>query len=103
MEFFSVLWHFVAVCSIASTRSLQLLAFITIQPGTDATLAPTDKISLASLVQALCLTGGYYTGNTWRGAWKESYRFYRHVVSVKDYFNLNIKKHRKSTGSNTWM
>ena len=44
-------------------QSLQRLAFIAIQPGTDGTLAPTDKISLASLIQAVALTAAYYPGN----------------------------------------
>lgn len=67
--FYAVLLCFMSFCGSVvvlpvSAQSLQLLAFITIQPGTDGTLAPTDKTSLASLVQAVVLTAGYYTGNT---------------------------------------
>lgn len=84
------LWRFARfggiLCEFAalpvSSQCLQLLAFITIQPGTDGTLAPTDKISLAPLAQAVSLTAAYYTGNTWRGICGESYRFYKNVVTV---------------------
>lgn len=54
------LWWFAALP--VNARSLQLLAFIATQPGTDGTLAPTDKISLASIIQAVFLIAGYSTG-----------------------------------------
>ncbi len=92
--FYVILWRFAALP--VSAQSLQLLAFITIQPGTDGTLAPTDKISLASLIQAVFLTAGYYTGNTWGGACKESYRFYKNVVSDSILFRILSK----NTGKN---
>lgn len=78
VELCCVLCHFVSFASLpVSAECLQLLAF-TIQPGTDGTLAPTDKISLASLTQAVSLTADYYTA-----VCGESYRFYKNDVTVQ--------------------
>lgn len=71
----TIFCHFVILSQFAtlpvSAQSLQLLAFKTFQPGKVSTLAPADKISLASLLQTIFL----FSGCIWTGAVKESCRF----------------------------
>lgn len=65
--------HFVSVCSVANEFSVPAaVGFIAIQPGTDGTLALTDKTSLAPPAHVLSPTACYYTANISRCACTES-------------------------------
>lgn len=91
--FYVIRWQFAALP--VSAQSLQRLAFIAIQPGTDGTLAPTDKISLASLIQAVSLTAAYYTGNNLERCFVKSQTGFKRTLS--EY--LSVNKHLPLEGS----
>lgn len=63
----SYIWFpaiFLSVCSVANEFSVPAaVGSIAIQPGTDGTLALTDKTSLASPAHVVSPTACYYTAN----------------------------------------
>lgn len=75
--------HFLSVCSVANEFSVPAaVGSVAIQPGTDGTLALTDKTSLASPAHVVSPTACYYTANIWRCACTESYRPYKNITLI---------------------
>lgn len=83
VELHLVSCHFLSVCSVANEFSVPAaVGSIAIQPGTDGTLALTDKTSLASPAHVVSPTACYYTANIWRCACTESYRLYKNITLI---------------------